>query len=97
VAARRGVGGLRRAAGPRDADQPVHGDRRQHERGDDADLALVAREHRADRAAGDGRHGRIAEIRRRDAHAGRHTDARAAGHGGLDQQQADGAHLHRDG
>jgi hypothetical protein len=98
---RGGVQGLRAPGGRAplapDRDQAVDGDTGQHGGGDQADLALMAREGSPDDAAGGDRDHGKGQVDGRDAHARGHADTRPADHRGLDDQQADGADLYCDG
>ena len=101
MAARRRAGDsapalARRHSAARSADESVKGDAGERGRRDQADLRLVRGQHGAGRAPGGGGRGREQQVHRGHAQAGGDADARAARDGGLDQQQADRAHLHRD-
>ena len=76
--------------------QPVHGDRGQHHRRDQAKLCLVCGQDGARGRPRDGGRCREEQVHGRDPHAGGDPDARAARDRGLDQQQADRSYLHRD-
>jgi hypothetical protein len=74
----------------------VESDARERGRRDQADLQLVARQHRADGAARRDRHHGEQEVDRGDAESGGDADARAGDDRRLDEQQAHGTNLHRD-